>query len=107
MRDCAFQVTGLQQGEAEIILRVRVTGADAQRFFGMRNRFAYAATPHQKIGQAGVRKIIVLRHRDRMCPERFAVAPVRGLHARGECKRENDNNRRRARNLSSITPTRQ
>ena len=107
MRDCAFQVTGLQQGESEIILRIRVAGSDSQCFLGMFDRFVHAAAPHQKIGQARVREIIVLRHRDRMCPERSAVAPVRGFHARGECKRENDNNRRRARNLSSITPTRQ
>src|SRR5262249_32526582 len=62
---------------------------------------------HQKIGQTGVREIIVLRYRDRVGPKRLAVAPIRDLRTRYECKSKNHDDCARGGDLHSESPTRE
>ena len=104
MSDCVFQISHLKEGDPQSVVRIRVAGPDPQRLLRMKNRFGQAAASQKEISKIGLGGVIIRSDGNSMSPERFTIAPIRGLDPRAPRQRNDNYGSSDTQNLSAIRP---
>ena len=92
----------INKREAKLVMTLSAARAHGQRFLKIRERVVQLAAFHQQRAKIFERNVIVLCHRQRVRPQRFAISPVGCLLPRAGTQDDDDGASNGGKNFSAM-----